>query len=67
MIRDQQTDLISAEVEILSEVSFKDAAVWLLVPVSGLQEKAKTEAVIAEGASSPLQLPKASLHPSVNE
>lgn len=54
--------LVSAEAENLSEVSLKDAVVWLLVPISGLQEKAKKKAVIPEQTSPPLQLARIFLH-----
>ena len=58
MMQGQQTYLTSVEVEILSEVSLKNVVVWILLPVSGLQEKAKEKAVIPEQTSSPLQLAK---------
>lgn len=65
MRQGQQTYLISVEVEILSEISLKDVVGWLLLPISGLQEKAKKKAVIPEQTSSPLQLAKIFPHWSV--
>lgn len=52
---DQQPYLMSVAVEIGSEASLRDAAGWLLLPVPGLQEKAKGKAVTARQSSSPLQ------------
>lgn len=62
MMQGRQTYLVSVEVEILSEVSLKDVVVWLLLPVSGLQEKTKKKAVTPEQTSSPLKPAKIFLH-----